>query len=144
MTIETWMPTLTENMGLVAGIEQAHDYSSLPGSLQVFPCIVVLPVSGTQTGGKSAPGISLHQVQITLYTGNQVLPEAMGVAVPFIELIRDAIYADVTLSGNCAHCLPRADGTFYEGPGAIRYAGQELCGIAFYVTIKEVESLTVS
>ena len=144
MSLSTWMTTLRTNMAAVTGIQQAHDYTNLPGSLQVFPCIVILPVSGTQTGGKSAPGIALHAIQVTLYTGNQILPEALSTAVPYIELIRNKIYSDVTLSGNCSQCLPRGEGTFYEGPGAIRYADQQLCGTAFYLTIKEVESLTVS
>lgn len=144
MSIATWMPTLTANMRAISGIQQAHDYSNLPGAISVFPTAIIMPVSGTQSGGSSAPGIALHQVQITVYTSNVILPEANGAAVPFIKKVRDKIYSDVKLNGNAALCLPASEGSFYEGPGAIAYGDKTLTGIVFHVTVKEVETLTVA
>jgi hypothetical protein len=120
MAIDHWMPTLRTNLATVTGISQAHTYLDLPGSIQTFPTLLIVPVSGTQTGGVSAPGIALHNVQVTLYVANQIIPEALGAAVPFI------------------------DGLFYEGPGAIVYGDKTLCGIVFHLTVKETEALTVA
>jgi hypothetical protein len=144
MAIDHWMPTLRTNLATVTGISQAHTYLDLPGSIQTFPTLLIVPVSGTQPGGVSAPGIALHNVQVTLYVANQIIPEALGAAVPFIELIRNEIYAHVTLSSNCSYCLPASDGLFYEGPGAIVYGDKTLCGIVFHLTVKETEALTVA
>lgn len=144
MTIQAWIPTLTANMKKITGMAQAHDYSSLPGNVQVFPTALIMPESGTQEGGMSAPGIALHNVQITVYFANQVLPEALSAAVPFIALVRNAIYADVTLGGTATYCLPASNGPFYEGPGGLVYGDKILCGIVFHVVVKEVENITVS
>jgi hypothetical protein len=144
MTIQNWIPTLTANMAAITGIQQAHDYTTLPGNIQVFPTILVMPVSGTQTGGSSAPGIAIHQVQVTLYLAAQILPEALSVAVPFIALVRNKIYSAVTLSSKVTYCLPTSEGPFYEGPGIIKYGDKDLCGVVFHLTVKEIESLTVT
>ena len=144
MSIATWIGTLNTNIAAVTGMGQVHDYRDLPGSIQVFPTALIMPVSGTQTGGKSAPGIAIHEVQVTLYVAAQVMPEALTLAVPFIALVRDKIYSDVTLGGTCYHCLPRADGNFYDGPGGLVYGDKTLCGIMFHLSVKEIETFTTA
>lgn len=141
MPIDDWMPTLRNNMEAVAGIEQAHKYDELPGTLHVFPCMIILPSGGDQEYSIGGPNIAHHVVQMTLYTSMQVLPEAYAIAVPFIELVRNALAADIQLGGNCEHCLPvTAPAPFYEGPGAIPYGDKEHLGIIFRVDVKENES----
>lgn len=143
MPIDDWMPTLSTNMQAVAGIEQSHKYDELPATLHVFPCTIILPIGGDQEYSLGGPAIMHHVVQITLYVASQILPEAYAVAVPFIELIRNALAADIQLGGNCEYCLPvTSPAPFYEGPGAITYGDKEHLGIKFMVTVKENESGT--
>lgn len=147
MPIDDWMPTLKNNMAAIAGITggagQVHKYDELPGSIVVFPTMIILPIGGDQEYSLGGPDIAHHVVQLTLYVANQILPEAYAVAVPFIELVRNALAADIQLGGNCEHCLPvSSPAPFYEGPGAIEYAGQTYLGIIFRVTVKENESGT--
>lgn len=141
MPIDDWMQTLRTNMEAVVGIEQAHKYDELPATLHVFPSILILPIGGDQEYSKGGPNVAYHVVNMTLYVTNQVSPEAYAVAVPFIELVRNALAADLQLGGNCEHCLPvTAPAPFYEGPGAISYGDKEHLGIIFHIIIKENES----
>lgn len=143
MPIDDWMPTLSANMESVAGIEQSHKYDELPGTLHVFPSIIILPVGGDQEYSLGGPNVAYHVVKMTLYVASSVLPEAYAVAVPFIELVRNALAADIQLAATCTHCLPvRAPAPFYEGPGAITYGDKEHLGIIFNIVIKENESGT--
>ena len=141
MPIDDWMPTLVANMEAVAGIEQAHQYDNLPGTLHVFPSMIILPEGGDQEYSKGGPNVAYHVVKMALYVANSVLPEAYAVAVPFIELVRNKLASDMQLGGNCTHCLPvTAPAPFYEGPGAITYGDKEHLGIIFRVIVKENES----
>lgn len=145
MSIETWMPELKSVMEGVTGIEQVHVYNDLPGTLAVFPCLVIMPTRGGTQYGMSAPGVSVHQVQMTLYVAMQVLPEANGLAVPFIKLVRDELAANVTLGGTVAYVLPPGlPADFYEGPGEIAYGDKKHVGIIFHIVVKENETITVT
>lgn len=141
MAIEDWMPTLGMLLGEVTGIKQAHIYDELPGSLLAFPALVIMPVSGTQ---QLAPGIALHTVQVNLYVAGSVLPEAHGMAVPFIKLIRDKVAANVTLGGLVQYCQPVVPPEkWYEGPGKLDYGDKTHVGIIFRLTVKESEAITI-
>lgn len=143
MPIDDWAPTLKANMAAVAGLEQVHLYDELPGSIMVFPTMLIMPTGGDQEYSKGGPAIAHHVVQLTLYVANQILPEGYAVAVPFIELVRNALAADIQLGANCEHCLPvSAPAPFYEGPGSIEYGNKTHLGIIFRVTVKENESGT--
>ena len=145
MAIDTWMPTLKEILAEIEGIEQVHTYDELPGSLMAFPCLVIMPESGSQSYGMSAPGIAIHRVKVTLYVASVFMPEAMGKAVPFIELIRDKLAAHMNLEGMVSYCLPvNPPDAFYEGPNGLSYGDKVHTGINFYLVVKEVESFTVS
>lgn len=145
MAIEDWMGTLKTNMAAVSGITQVHKYDELPGTLSAFPCMIILPQSGTQTLSATGVNISLHRVRMTLFFTSQVLPEAYGQAVPFIKLVRNAIAAGIKLGGNVEHCLPvPPPDPFYDGPGEISYGDKKHIGIHFYLEIKENEAVTVS
>lgn len=145
MSIETWMPTLRTNIAAVTGIVQASQYDDVPATLSTFPCAIILPVSGAQIYSAGGPNIAIHRVRIAVYVAAQVLPEAYGVAVPFIALIRNKIAANMTLSGLVQHCLPVSDGgNFYEGPGGLAYGDKTHLGIVFNVEVKETETFTVA
>ena len=141
MPIDDWMPTLVANMEAVAGIEQAHGWDTVPGTIVVFPSMIILPIGGDQEYSVGGPDVAYHVVNMTLYVVNTVAPEAYSVAVPFIELVRNALAADLQLGGNCEICLPvTAPAPFYEGPGSIEYGDKQHLGIIFHIIIKENES----
>ena len=141
MPIDDWMPTLSANMEAIAGIVQSHKYDELPGTLHVFPSMLIVPVGGDQEYSLGGPNVAYHVVQMTLYVANTVAPEAYATAVPFIELVRNALAADMQLGATCAHCLPvTAPAPFYEGPGSIEYGDKQHLGIIFRVIVKENES----
>lgn len=145
MTIETWMPALASVLAAVPDVEQVHTYEDLPGTLSVFPCVVVMPLSGSQSVSAGGLNIAIHQLRLTLFVSAQIIPEAAGRAVPFIARMRTALAASVTLGGLVAHLLPVGPpAPFYEGPGAIAYADKTLMGINFTVEVKELEAITVS
>lgn len=145
MAIEDWMPTLKTKLAAVTGVQQVHIYSDLPGSIMVFPSIVVLPTSGDQDVSAGGPNIAHHSVQATLYVAGQVLPEAYGQAVPFIKLVRNKIAANITLDGLVEHCLPLAPPQdWYSGPGEVRYGDKVHVGIIFRLDVKEAETVTVT
>ena len=141
MPIDDWMPTLVANMEAVVGIEQAHQYDDLPAKITVVPSMIILPAGGDQEYSLGGPNVAYHVVNMTLYVAIQVLPEAYAVAVPFIELVRNALAADMQLGANCEHCLPvTAPAPFYEGPGSIEYGDKQHLGIIFHIIVKENES----
>lgn len=144
MAIENWSPELVNVLSEVEGVQAVYGYDTLPGTLIELPAIVAMPMEGSQSYGMSAPGVALHQVQITLYHSNVILPEANGQVVPFIRRIRDKLAANVKLNGSVAYCLPvEPPGRFYQGPGAINYGDKQHTGVIFRVVIKELEAVTV-
>lgn len=144
MAIDDWMPALASRLGTVDGVEQVHTHLDLPGSLLVFPCVVLLPLEGDCLYSAGGVNISFHQVQATLYVSAQILPEAYALAVPMIARVRDALAGGMTLGGLVAHVLPSAAGRFYQGPGSLRYADKDHLGIVFRLEVKEHETVTVS
>ncbi len=142
MPIDDWMPTLKTKMGEVSGITQVHTYKELPGSLHVFPTMIVLPVSGNFEYSAGGPNVGYHEVEATLYVANQILPEAYDVAIPFIELVRNKIASEMTLDDTVEHILPSQSAPFYDGPGGITYAGSRHLGIKFTFRVKENEGGT--
>lgn len=155
MSIENWTPALAATLGEITGIEQVYTYEDLPGVLQVFPCLVILPVRGPLADySAGGPNISLHQVQATLYVSSQVLPEAYSLAVPFIGRMLRKLAGNLKLGGRVSHVLPDTTQPWYEGPGSIEYgtyidpAGSSVprrhLGIIFRLEVKESEAFTVS
>lgn len=135
MSIADWMPTLKTNIAAVTGITQAHTYLDIPGTIQAFPTAIIMPVGGQIAYSVGGPKIEMTDVQITLYVSGQILPEAMGLAVPFIALIRDKLAGDVQLGGTVQYILPAED--WFEGPGGIQYGDKQLVGIIFRYIVKE-------
>lgn len=134
MTIATWMAVLKTNMAAVSGIAVAFLYSDLPGDIKAFPAITIVPTGGDEDYSLGGPLRSYHNVTMTLYVTNQLIPQAMAKAVPFIESIRDKLAGDIQLGGTVEYCLPAEP--FYEGPGALYYGDKLLLGVNFYLKVK--------
>lgn len=138
MAIGDWRANLTTLLGTVSGVKQVYDYTTLNSAITSTPCIVWVPLGGDQEYSLGGPAVAMHRAQIVLYVTNQIKAISLGVAVPYIESIRNILASDMTLSGSVAYMLP--DEPFYEGPGAIDYAGTSYIGITFNVLIKENET----
>lgn len=139
------MGTLKTKLAAVTGIKQVHKYDELPGTLSVFPSLIILPRYGDQEYSLGGPRVAHHRIELTLYLAAQVLPEAMGLAVPFIKLVRDKLATCITLDGTVTHILPPpAPDRFYDGPGMIPYGDKQHTGIKFYFDVKEKETFTVT
>jgi len=150
MAIEDWMPVLASTLGAITGVEQVYTYDDLPGVLTVFPCIVIMPTAGAANYSAGGPGVSMHQLQATLYVSAQILPEAYALAVPFVGRVLRKLAAHLQLGGLVSHLLPDPGGPFYQGPGAIEYGAdadgqpRRHLGIIFRLEVKEIETIAVS
>lgn len=153
MALEDFLPTLAENLAAVTGIEAVYfphptdADAGLPGTLQIFPCLVLLPEKGPlQMMSAGGPNTAIHELRLTLFVTQQILPEAYNVATPFIKLIRNKLASHIMLSGlsGIDHVLPSSRNDFYEGPGTIKYGDKDLIGIIFHIEVKEHETFTVA
>jgi len=142
--IGDWAAELTTVLEDVAGVEQVHQYDDLPSQIVASPTLIWMPIGGRQSYGLSAPAVAIHRVQITLYIKAALLPEGVGLAVPFIAKVRDALAANIQLSGTVSYILPSPEDDFYQGPAYLAYGEKVHTGINFFVNVKEVENLTVS
>lgn len=141
MPLDDWMPTLRTNIKNVSAIKKAYKYDEIPHKLGVMlPAAIILPQEGEQEYSEGGPSIALHQVQIAVYTSPQIVPQAMGRAVPLIEAIRNALANDIQLGGNVEYCLPFTP--FYQGPGVLEYDDTPYVGLIFNVLVKENETGT--
>jgi len=144
------MAALVSRFAAISGIEEARGYDELPAILTVFPTSIILPISGTQLMSAGGPQVGIHKLRATLFFANQILPEAYGLAVPFIGKVARQIAAQITLGGLVSHVSPIAGQEFYEGPGGINYGigpqglPLQYLGIHFNLEVKEIETFTVS
>lgn len=139
--IEDWMPTLKTKVAAISGLIQVHTMDELPGSLEPFPSGIITVAGGHFEYAVGGPCIDVHEVQITLFFASQILPEAYGLAMPFIAAMRNKLAANIRLDGLVDHILP-AEGRSYEGPGRVSYGDKELLGIIFRYVVKDNESGT--
>ncbi len=144
MAVEDWAANLTSVLEGVDGVEQVHQYDDLPSQIVASPSIIWMPTGGSQSYGLSAPAVALHQVQITLYIKAPLLPEGVGLAVPFIKKIRDVLAANIKLGGTVAYLLPPPEEPFYQGPASLTYGEKIHTGINFFMVVKEVETVSIS
>ena len=151
--IESWMPALAAQLSEIPGLQYvffpdpSDADAGLPGTLQVFPCLVLLPQRGRENNySAGGPNITVHRVQATLYVAAQVLPEAYAVAIPFIALVRNKLMGKMKLGLSTVHHARTAPPpeNWYEGPGGVRYGDKEHLGIIFTLEVKETETFTVA
>ena len=138
------MRVLANKMETLYELKQVHTFENLPGALSVFPCMIIMPVSGDTDYSAGGPCVDLTDVQLTVFTSSQVLPEAYARAIPFIKRVKEKLAANVTLDGTVSHCMPGSP--FYTGPGQLTYGGLEnkFIGIIFRVRVKEIDNVTVT
>lgn len=145
MSIETWMPVLMRKIAEVRGMEKVYSYNDLPGSLQVFPCSVIMPTAGAQTYSAGGPALAWHDVQMNVFAASQFLPEGMATAIRLLIEIRNKLAANVTLDGAVNFILPlEPPGQWYEGPGRLNFGDKVHTGLILRFTVKETEIITVS
>jgi hypothetical protein len=141
--IEDWKDDLTKVLRGIQGIEEVRAYDELPGAIVVSPTLIWLPMRGTQSYGKSAPGIAFHRVQLSLFVTAQLLPEGAGRVVPFIGRVRNRLALNLQLGGSVTQMIPVPDGDWYEGPATLSYGQRVFTGVNFYIEVKEVEQVKV-
>lgn len=146
MPIDDWMPTLKTKLAEITSLTQVHSYNELPASLQAFPCAIITTRRGNFEYGLGSPAIAEHDVDIAIYTSDQILAEAHNVATGFIELVRDKLAASMQLGAAVVIIMPAPDGPTYEGPGQLLYADKRHTGVVFHyrVTENETGKFTVS
>ena len=140
MSLDTWMPVLKTKLGEVSGIKQVHKYDELPAALMVFPCAIITLREGDFGYGTGGPLLSTHDIQITIYTSAQVLPEAHNVAASYIVPVRNKLAANMKLDLTVKAIMPSPDGPTYQGPGQITYADKVHVGVTFFYQVLEDET----
>lgn len=138
MAISDWRANLSTLLGTVAGVKTVYDYTNINHAITSTPCIIWMPTDGDQEYSLGGPLVAHHRVQIVLYVTNQILAKSLGLAVPFIEKVRNKLAGDMTLSSSVSYLLP--DEPFYDGPGQILFGDTPYIGITFNVVIKENET----
>lgn len=136
MSIEDWAPVFKAKIEEIPGLLQVHDYTDLPGSIQVTPSAIILPTGG-RVGYGEGVGWEYTDVQLTIYTAMQILPEGLSEAVPFIAAVRNKMAANYKLNKKVDSCGPPEEGNFFDGPGQVEFAGKNHIGIIFRFTVKE-------
>jgi len=142
MGIEIWMPAVKAKWAEIEGIVQVHTYDDLPASIQVVPCAILLLSGGSYDYSAGGPSLAFHELRAIVFVSLQILPEAMAVAVPFIERVRNKMAANWRLGGIVEHIVPAPGGRFYEGPGRVTYGDKEHLGIVFHFEVKQNETGT--
>jgi hypothetical protein len=140
MPLDDWMPTLKSKLAEITEIREVRTYLQMPATIGVFPMLIILPVEGRYEYSLGGPQIAHHEVQLTLYTAGQLLPEAFGQAVPLIELVRNKLAANMSLGGTVVTILPSEAAPHYDGPGGVRYGDHVHVGIIFRYHVKEREA----
>lgn len=144
MSVEDWGKHLTAALSSIDGIVEVRAYDELPGQIVASPTLIWFPLSGTQSYGMGSPAVAFHRVQLSLFVSVGLLPEGVGIAVPFIEKVRGTLAGQVQLGGAVTQIMPPTDGNFYEGPMTMLYGDRTYTGINFYYVVKEVEQVTVA
>lgn len=145
MAIEDWGPTLASRLAEVEGLVAVRGWWELPAAIQELPSGILLPRQGDQSWSQGGgDNVALHDMRLTVYFANQILPEGYAVAAPFIKLVRNKLAGQLTLGNLVSHIFPLSP--FYEGPGGISYGDDQknMLGIHFYFQVKEHETFTVA
>jgi len=140
MALETWMGTLKTKLAEISGLVQVHKYDELPGALLVFPSCIITLKEGGFSYGTGGPLLSEHDIQITIYTSAQILPEAHNVAASFIVPVRNKLAANMKLDNTVKAIMPTPEGPTYQGPGQITYADKVHVGVTFHYRVLEDET----
>ncbi len=140
MPLATWMGVLKTKLAEISGIKEVRKYDELPGALLVFPIALITLKAGSYSYGTGGPELAGYEIQITIYTSAQILPEAHNVAAGFIEPVRNKLAANMKLDGTVAAIKPTSEGPTFQGPGQITYADKPHVGVTFHYVVLEDET----
>jgi hypothetical protein len=135
------MPTLKEKLEEIPDLNVLQ-YDELPAKLGDFPCMLLLPMYGRFEYSDGGPQNAHHEIQLNLYVTEQIIGEGFATAIPYIELVRNKLAANMNLGGKVVTILPSQDAPTYDGPGGVLYAGSQHLGIIFRYHVKENEGGT--
>lgn len=145
MALENWSPALKSLMETVEGIGEVRNYDELPGDIIVSKTMLIMPREVDGAYSQGGPNITHYRVDLALYHPGQLLSEGYAVLVPFIRLVRDKIWSNITLDGLVMHCQTVSPPEKWaDGPGRLLYGENNHIGIIFRLDVKEAESVTVS
>ncbi len=145
-TITTWMAKIKALLNGLANVDSTETIRAaftnfeLPAKLDGFPVALITLRQGGYEWSTGGPLTAWHDVQISLITSGQILPEAHSIAASFIEPTRDKLAGDMTLDATVREMAPTPEGPFYTGPGQITYAEQAYIGVIFHVRVYEEQS----
>ena len=137
MSVEDWGKHLTAALSSIDGIVEVRAYDELPGQIVASPTLIWFPLSGTQSYGMGSPAVAFHRVRLSLFVSVGLLPEGVGIAVPFIEKVRNTLAGPGQLGGAVTQIMPPAEGDFFEGPLTGVYGGRTFAGINFFFVVRE-------
>ena len=106
MSVEDWGKHLTAALSSIDGIVEVRAYDELPGQIVASPTLIWFPLSGTQSYGMGSPAVAFHRVQLSLFVSVGLLPEGVGIAVPFIGKVRNTLAGQVQLGGAVTQIIP--------------------------------------
>ncbi len=144
MALIDWMPILASKILEIDGLDGGVRYTprqdpsepGLPKGLGEFPIALIIPGVGMELTYASQAIIADHTaVTITLYTAQGLLPEAVDIAIGFVEKVKVKLAASNTLDGTVSHIEPLAP--WWEGPAGLEYASQLYTGVNFFYQVKE-------
>lgn len=113
----------------LAGIQEAPEYP--PESANQFPFALTYYREGN-TAFEMGWRKGLHTVFCELHVSRQVLPAAIRTAMPYLDLMLDALQNDPTLNGTVDTIVSPVTHTF----GRLEFGGQENIGWRLAVTFK--------
>ena len=118
----------------IAGIKRAYDKT--PDSLSELPCFINFPVSGEYIRDPMRRVVR-HTIRAQLYVTRSDLLSAEAQLRPFLELVFNALDADLDLGASCDyHRITRYD------YGALIFAKVVYLGMSFDLEVSELTSAT--
>ena len=129
MSLSNIITQLAVIEGNITGIKKAWDKA--PDSLSELPCFVNFPVSGEYIRDPMRRAVR-HTIRAQLYVVRSDLLSAEATLRPFLELVMDALDADLDLGVSCDyHRITR-----YEY-GALVYGMMTYLGMSFDLEVSE-------
>lgn len=152
MALEDFLPALAAQIGTIPGLDGRVYYphpdngdgdTGMPAKLQEYPCVTLLPLSGSQMFGGAY--IAEHKFELMAWACPGIDPTTIGLAMPFVRLMRDKLASRLKLGLNTLIDEVRpTEGDWYEGPKGFAYAEVPHTAVKFLITVKEHQPFTLA
>lgn len=138
------MPVVASKVAEIDGLDGGVRYTprqdqsdpGLPLTLGEFPIVLIVPSAGIDLSYASGAVLADHtMVTLSLYVAQGFLPEAVDVAIGFIEPMKKKLAQNYHMDETLEHFRPLTP--WWEGPSGLEYASQLYTGINFYFQAKE-------